>query len=337
MTTTTVDTFPVPSTPSADPNKAARRRRRRQLTDRVVISLLVLAAAVFQLWPVAGTYWNNWKAWEFAQTANHRISSLPTNVTSTALADARAYNDALPPSLLSDPWTTTTGTSPEYRAYLDELAEGATMGTLRAPTIGATLPILHGTSDAALAKGAGHVYGTHLPVGGLGTHSGLSAHTALPNMTAFDNLPDMKVGDQFFIDVYGETLAYQVTGTKIVLPNAMGELARVDGKDLVTLITCTPYAINSHRLLVTGERIPWSEVDKEAAAPAGFNWQVQDWMKPKLAIAAGALLLLVGCFTAWIVHDVRRSRARKDANTVLGIVTNDPPQPPTPQGMIGTP
>ena len=116
-----------------------------------------------------------------------------------------------------------------------------------------------------MRTGAGHLYGTALPVGDTGARPVLSTHTGLRSATLFDRLSDVKVGDMFYVDVYGETLAYEVTSIDVITPDQIEALAPVPGKDLVTLMTCTPYAVNSHRLLVTGERIPYNPATDPAA------------------------------------------------------------------------
>lgn len=156
------------------------------------------------------------------------------------------------------------------------------------------------------------MFGSSLPVGGAGTHSAIAAHRGLTTMTAFDELPEVVVGDQFFLDVAGQTLAYRVTRIAVVVPTDTKQVLRAAGKDQVTLITCTPYGINSHRLLVTGDRIPLEQSNPaDAQWQQTFDWRIQPWMRMRFGIAAGALLLWLGLVASWIREDRRRARRRK--------------------------
>lgn len=299
--------------------------RGREYVDRMVFSVLIIAALVMAIWPVAATFNNNYKAFQFAQTAVSRGDSLPPADSAAMLEAARAYNNDLPQTALNDPIFGAGDplSSPAYEEYLALLGGGKVpMATLRIPDIGVTLPVFHGTSDSVLARGAGHMFGTGLPVGGEGVNSALAAHRGLPQMTAFDNLPDMQVGDQFFIDVHGETLAYEVSKIATVLPDDLDGVQPVAGADLVTLITCTPYGVNSHRLLVTGERIDLADADPEiAAAGPSFDWSIQDWMWPRVITSALCLLLLLILATRWTVKDVRLFVASRKAPQIAPVRT----------------
>ena len=127
------------------------------------------------------------------------------------------------------------------------------------PKINVYLPIYHGTSEEVLSKGAGHLQNTSLPVGGASTHSVISAHSGYPGETFFDYLTDMKVGDEFYVHILDRTLKYEVDQIEVVLPSEINSLRIVDGEDLVTLLTCTPYGINTHRLLVRGKRVDYDD------------------------------------------------------------------------------
>lgn len=273
--------------------------------------MLVLASLAVTLFPVAGTYYNNWRAIQAANRAVATQSSAQDNAM--WLEKAHAYNDALPADAVSDPWTGVDLTkTPAYRDYRAQLAATDVIASLRIPAIHVTLPVRHGTSEEVLDQGAGHMFGSSLPVGGKGTHAALAAHRGLPNMTGFDQLPSLKAGDQFFVDVAGQTLAYKVTKSQVVLPNDTRPLARAAGKDQVTLITCTPYGINSHRLLVTGDRIPLSEADQgQAAWHQSLDWTIQPWMRMRLGLALAALLMLLGLAVKWARDDRRRARRRR--------------------------
>jgi len=169
------------------------------------------------------------------------------------------YNRRLVKSTVRDPFAGTEVVDPfdEYYQTLD-IGDGV-MGYVHVPHLDIMLPIYHGVADEVLDKGVGHIKATALPVGGEDTHCVLTGHTALSHAKMFDNLINMKVGEKFFLEIIDETLAYQVRQIAVVLPDDISMLQRQKGKDLVTLLTCTPYGVNSHRLLVIGERIPFVE------------------------------------------------------------------------------
>jgi sortase A len=151
------------------------------------------------------------------------------------------------------------------------------MARIKIDKIDVDMPIYHGTSDDTLMEGAGHLEGSSLPVGGTGTHSVITAHRGLANATMFSNLDQVGVGDTFRIEVFGEVLTYRVIETKVVEPEDTDSLRAVADNDLVTLVTCTPLGINTHRILVTGERVtptPIADLEAAGANPdiPGFPW-----------------------------------------------------------------
>lgn len=205
----------------------------------------------------------------------------------------------------------------DYRSLLDADVYGL-MGRIVIPSIGVDLPIYHGTSDAVLAQGVGHLEGSSLPVGGPGTHAVLAGHRGLATSTLFSNLNEVKQGDNFTLYVFGEVLAYKVTSIKIVDPDQTKTLNPVPDKDLVTLVTCTPIGINSQRILVTGERVlptPAKDAAAATAAPAGPGFP---WWAAGVAAALVALTLYVWACGRPATHrrrprqaNRRRSPARK--------------------------
>ena len=238
-------------------------------TMRRFAAALMLAVALMLAYPTVGTIWENQQAREAAVQQAQQAETLkrqqPEKVEQ-ALRDAHAYNQSLAGVPLADPYTAPSEHDvAAYDNYLHQLADTDVMGRIRVPNVSIDLPIHHGTSDEAMRTGAGHLYGTALPVGDTGARPVLSTHTGLRSATLFDRLSDVKVGDMFYVDVYGETLAYEVTSIDVITPDQIEALAPVPGKDLVTLMTCTPYAVNSHRLLVTGERIPYNPETDPAA------------------------------------------------------------------------
>lgn len=152
--------------------------------------------------------------------------------------------------------------SDRYNSILNVDGKGI-IGYVKIPSIDVSLPIYHGTSEKILSKGAGHLENTSFPIGGKGTHSVISAHSAYPGETFFDYLTDMKEGDCFYIKVLNRTLKYEVDQIKVVLPEETSDLRVVKGKDYVTLLTCTPYSVNTHRLLVRGHRVKYSPDEEE--------------------------------------------------------------------------
>ncbi len=173
---------------------------------------------------------------------------------------AQVYNENLSGDPVHDPFVIGSGYAlPEnYKEVLNISGDGV-MGYVEIPKILVYLPIYHGTSDEILEKGVGHIQNTSVPIGGTSTHSVLTGHTGLPNAELFTRLDELVVGDIFYIHVLGEILTYKVFETKVILPDKIDELQILNGKDYVTLVTCTPYGVNSHRLLVKAERVEYEE------------------------------------------------------------------------------
>lgn len=178
----------------------------------------------------------------------------------------------------------------EYQSLLD--SGGGVMGTIRIPKISVKLPIYHGTSESALASGAGHLYGSSLPVGGKSTHAVLTGHRGLVEAAMFTRLDEMSVGDYFYIEVMGRTLGYQVDRITVIEPNDTSQLKIVPGEDRVTLMTCTPYGVNTHRLLVSATR---SAIPDEIPAE---NDAVKD--ARTIGVIAGVATLGLGTLLVWL-------------------------------------
>lgn len=286
-----------------------RTRSKRPGARRWIPVLFVLLGILVLVYPVAATQYNNIKQREFAQTYNSQINEISTEDRSAQLARARAYNDTITGVPILDPYLDTVRRpqSEAYENYSSQLAATQIMARLRVPSAAVDLPVRHGTTSDVIGAGVGHLYGTSLPVGGVGTHAVLTSHTGMSSATLFDHLIDVREGDLFFIDVSGETLAYRVDQIKVVLPEEIGDLVPVPGHDYVTLFTCTPYAVNSHRLLVRGERVDWNEsVAAQYEEPVSSWWawlsSLETWM---WGLLAGALMGVVGLL-AIIRRDHRR-------------------------------
>jgi len=189
-----------------------------------------------------------------------------------------------------------TNASAEYTALLN-LNGDSVMGYVEIPKLGIHLPIRHGTDAQTLESGVGHVIGSSLPVGGENTHAVLSAHSGMAREKMFSDLDQLSTGDIFFLHVLGETLAYEVDAINTVLPADVSLLAIETDKDLVTLVTCTPFGVNTHRLLVRGYRVPFTEVSAEhviaAAEPIESTWE-QEYKKGLLWGLCALLALFIG-------------------------------------------
>ena len=167
------------------------------------------------------------------------------------------------------------GASAPPLPYAEQLTVGGVMCYIDIPKISVYLPVQHGTSAETLEKSVGHVVGTSLPVGGGSTHSVLSAHSGMASSKLFSDIDQLAEGDTFYIHVLGDTLAYKVDSIHTVLPTDTSQLQIEDGKDLVTLVTCTPFGVNTHRLLVRGHRVPYvpeQEVPAAAEKPVASSW-----------------------------------------------------------------
>ena len=221
---------------------------------------LVLAGILCFSYPVCSTLWNNHVSKEISTAYDKYNHDQAGDVRRAHIRAAKRYNAMRKDMLTRDPYggdgQEDITNTPGYKRYLKTLEEPmGIIGIVKIPKIGVKLPIYHGTKEDTLARGAGHLYGTDLPVGGKGRHTVITAHTGLPNATMFDSLTDLKKGDYFYLDVQGETLRYKVFRINVVDPHDISLLQREKGRDLATLLTCTPYGVNSHRLLVTGYRV----------------------------------------------------------------------------------
>lgn len=213
---------------------------------------MLLAGLSLLLYPTVSDYWNSFHQSRAIASYAEQVAQIDNNVYDQLWADAESYNRTLWGKEnryeLSDEELT------EYESLLNVSGNGI-IGYIEIPSIGCSLPIYHGTDEAVLQIAVGHIAGTSLPVGGQGTHCALSGHRGLPSAKLFTDLDKMVDGDIFVLRVLDETLTYEVDQILIVEPYEMDALEIEAGKDYCTLVTCTPYGINTHRLLVRGHRI----------------------------------------------------------------------------------
>ena len=285
------------------PDKKKVPLKRRLLT--IAPPILLLAGVLVLLYPVFATQYNNYRQESIASQFSAVAENAGPDAVAENLRRADEYNANAAESPILDPWLDAQRPGTEaYQEYLSQLNINDVMATVKIPAINVNLPIYHGTESATLDKGIGHLFGTALPVGGESTHTVLTGHTGLGTATMFDQLTSLKEGDVFYIEVPGRHLKYQINDIRVVLPNETETLNKVAGKDLATLITCTPYGINTHRLLVTGERVPMDD-DAVAAEAAQVKGSVmKPWM---IAVLAAVAVILAIAGVIWL-----RSRKRTD-------------------------
>ena len=263
------------------------------------IILTLMLGLMIAIYPIISNYYytveNNTQVKDFQEA----VAEMPSKEVLERIELAKAYNDTLDPSRLADPYTEREKKGVENYARMLEVREK--IGYVDIPKIGQQIPVYAGTSEDVLQHACGHLEGTSLPIGGKDTHAVITAHRGLPQVKLFRDLDKMEVGDLFFFTNVKETLAYKVDQILVVEPWDFEPVLVVEGKDLMTLLTCTPYMINSHRLLVRGHRIPYVPEEKEEAEDkAKFNYK--DLIVPGFVI----LLLIIIIF----IYIKRRRRRR---------------------------
>lgn len=233
----------------------------------IIISVLVFLLGLgFMFYPTVSN-------WIHDKTSSYAVSNYLDQVSAksnedfdAAFADARAYNASLTGDVTSFLDAQEGETNPDYWTILDEV--NGIMGVIEIPSIGVTLPIYHGSEEEVLQKGAGHLEGSALPTGDIGDHTVITGHTGLPTAMLFTDLDELEIGDRFYLDILNEVFTYEVVNIYVVLPTETEELKAQEGKNLVTLVTCTPYGVNSHRLLIQGERIDEEEPTSLVSTPS---------------------------------------------------------------------
>ena len=267
----------------------------------IAIGLLMLAGLSLLLYPLVSNTWNNYRQTQLISSYEEAIVVADENGQidyESEVLTANTYNTNLLPCILPDSFATAEAAEEEDEEYMSclNLNGDGIMGYVQIPKIGIKLPIFHGTSDEVLQIGAGHLEGSSLPIGGESTHSVLSAHRGLPSASLFTDLDLMKEGDHFYINVLDETLAYEVDQILTVEPVDTTALVVEDGKDLVTLLTCTPYGVNTQRLLVRGHRVDYVEgmVEEEDIPLAAYSYHTNYllWVLVGLGITVAFILVL---------------------------------------------
>ena len=271
-----------------------------------IAALAFLIALGITLYPMISTWYNERHQAEVHILYQEKVEQVDNTKLIEAKELAVAYNQTILPGAQDEDSFSKEAllsASENYGSLLNLAGDGI-MGYVEVPTIGVTLPIFHGTNNSTLERGVGHLLGSSLPVGGESTHSVLTAHSGMASQKMFSDLDRLKIGDIFFLDVLGEKLAYQVDQIKTVLPYDTTFLQTEIGNDLCTLVTCTPFGVNTHRLLVRGTRIEYEEAEViveeklETEEPVKSTWEQQYLQGILIGLGAVFVLGLV-VFIVW--------------------------------------
>lgn len=267
----------------------------------LLIVVVFVAGLSFLLYPTASNLWNQAHQSRAIATYTEQVEKLDDSSNKEMLKAARKYNKELLKK--ADHWKLSKKDKKKYESLLDVSGTGI-MGYIEISKIDCSLPVYHGTDEGALQIAIGHLEGSSLPVGGKSSHCVLSGHRGLPSARLFTDLDQMEEGDTFILNILGHKLAYEVDQIKVVLPEEMSDLEIQEGKDLCTLVTCTPYGINTHRLLVRGHRVKYVETkvqeQKEVSKPK------TDTRLVIAGAAVGAVVLFI------IIFAVRRRRKHRN-------------------------
>ena len=270
---------------------------RKRLTAVFPLLILMIGLALL-MYPSLSDLWNSYHQSEVIVHYAEEVSGMGETEKAEMWKNAEKYNEKV--AERAPHWLLTNDELAEYESQLDVTGTGI-MGYVEIPCIKCSLPIYHGTDDAVLSAGIGHIEGSSLPTGGQSTHCVLSGHRGLPSSRLLTDLDQMEAGDVFYLHVLNETMAYKVDWIKTVEPNDLKELKIQDKQDLCTLVTCTPYGINSHRLLVRGHRIAImdqaaNDIMQEMDTPQPSIWKLI------MKISVLLLLPLIVIFVGWRVY-----------------------------------
>lgn len=248
----------------------------KNIAAKLIVIVLFLAGLSLLLYPLVSNEWNNYRQEQLITTYDEEVSQqAEAGVIDYEVEKVQAagYNEDLKPYILPDSFAVaekSEETDERYMSCLNLMGNGM-MGYVEIPKINVRLPIFHTTDEEVLQTAAGHLEGSSLPIGGEGNHAVISAHRGLPSASLFTDLDQMTEGDCFLLYILDDVLCYCVNQISVVEPEDTSALAAVEGEDLVTLLTCTPYGVNSHRLLVRGIRVPFEEIEDEMVATSNYQ------------------------------------------------------------------
>lgn len=286
-------------------NKGKQTKQSNRLTILVPIMIFMIGAGIF-LYPAISNYLSSIRHKNTIQTYTAELSDADQAKLDSLFMEANLYNDNLVGNLIRDPFVPGSGyiIPDNYEEVLNPNGDGV-MGYVEIEKINVHLPIYHGTSEEVLKKGVGHLEFTSLPTGGVNRHSVLSAHRGLPSSELFTRLDELEIGDVFNIHILNEIHSYQVDSIETILPEELSFLQRDPENDLITLLTCTPYGVNTHRLLVRGHRVEYVEpIEKTEESELLPQW-LEEYI---VSIVIGLVVLIL----IWIVVVKRHKRKKHE-------------------------
>lgn len=270
-----------------------QKKQKKKFNSIPLLVIAFLAFLILYLYPFIADKWNAYVNKQLIVEYQNQVQSVDAvDKYEKEYEAAVTYNNGIAESSTKLITSMESQKSEEYENLLNMSSDGM-MGYIEIPRLNIEVPIYHYSDDSVLEKGIGHVHGSSLPVGGENTHSILTGHRGLPSSKLFTDLDKMGVGDKFYIHILGKDLAYDVISVNVVLPAKTDSLVIEDGKDLITLVTCTPYGVNTHRLLVTGSRIPYDIDEKEVEKEKGQELQVKQTITPENMLVFGLVMFVL--------------------------------------------
>lgn len=264
-----------------------RKPSKRTITTVALVAVFLVGLSLL-LYPTVSDWWNSMHQSRAITGYAESVADLDAETYDALLAEARAYNETLIGK--ENRFTMSDEERQEYEQLLSVNGTNV-IGTIEIDKINCSLPIYHGSDDAVLQVGVGHLEGSSLPVGGSSTHTVITGHRGLPSAKLFTDLDELEIGDTFTITVLDEVLTYEVDQIRIVEPTDLSDLAIEEGQDLCTLVTCTPYGINTHRLLVRGHRV---ENETDGPRVSADAMQIEPVLVAPLVAVPLLILLLAG-------------------------------------------
>lgn len=273
----------------------------RKHVSTVILILIFLIGLSLLLYPTVSDYWNSLHQSQAIRSYEEKVAQMTDEEDEAMWKAAREFNARLLQK--RDPFKLTDEEKEEYNSLLN-LDYSGMMGYIEIPAIDVKLPLYHGTSEPVLQIGVGHIEGSSMPVGGESSHAALSGHRGLPSSKLFTDLDRINPGDRFLIHIFGHTMAYEVDQLLVVLPTEMEALEIEQGKDYCTLVTCTPYGVNSHRILVRGVRTDYkAALDIRVTADA--------YLIDAALVAPFLAIPLIMLLVVWVIFTTGKAAEKK--------------------------